>query len=897
VLVRSEYSFRQVFGHMKEVVAALPSWGGIIADSGVWSHVHFATECAKQGKKAVLGCRFPRAAGGPVIVVPRTPAGLRALYGAVARGLPPLPEEVPGGLYLVVQGRPGPGELQGYFPGVNAPGPGCSVASSDNLFPAPGDRQAWLLMLGRLARQRAGPGHIMTEPELIAEGADAAWIRRLRGMMEECDTPLPRAENVKYPVADAQRELAAVCWAELHRRGLGEAYAERLKYELELIAQKCFADYFLVIWDMIHYAKTQMLVGPARGSSAGSLVCWLTRITEIDPLRHALLFERFMDINRMDLPDIDIDFPDEKRHLVVEYLRTKYGEQNVAHIGTIIRYKPKSALTDVAKQAKIPLWELDKLKDVMIERSSGDSRTSQCLEDSLTGMDVGRALMEKYPVIRVACRLEDHARSAGMHAAGLIVCNEPVRNFCGVTEEGCAQLDKKSAEKLNMLKIDALGLRTLSIIEETCQLIGKPREDMYNLPLDDAETFVTLNARRFSGIFQYEGIALQSVAKQITIDCFEDVAAITALARPGPLSGGETTRWIIGKNAGRGDPLHPALEPYTRDTFGTVLYQEQVMQMTRNIGKFSWADTAKIRKLMSDRKGNEAFGKFEDQFLTGAQENGIALGEARKIWKAIDSMGSWTFNRSHSVAYGLLSYWTAWLKTHHPVEFAVANLRHAKDTETALQMIRELHREATPIEFTACDAERSTHRWEFDGRRLLGPLTGLPGIGTKTALDIQMRRTNGIALTVRQKRLLAGASVFADHSPARRLWGDWYAHPGDHFDRVQRVWEIDEMEAVDRIQEFVVIGKLIKKNLRDLNEEKYLVRRGGRVVPDDRRLMLLFHLEDDTGRLLCCINARNYKKLGQAMVEKAGLGAWFAVKGRIPTEFKMLMVENVKWLI
>lgn len=897
MIVRSEYSYRAVYGPMKEVVARLPPGGGILADQGVWGHVDFARECARQGKRAVLGARFPRAAGGPLLVVPRGPPGLQALYRALALGggEAPSPEALPG-CYIMVYGRARPGEIQAYAPGINAPGPACSVATGDNLYPAPEDRRTWLLMLGARARQRAGPGHILTPGELAAEGADPRWIRRMAEIVEECDTPLPKAENVRYPVADAQAELAAICWAELHRRSLSAEYVDRLKYELDLIAQKSFADYFLVIWDMIRYAKTQMLVGPARGSSAGSLVCWLTRITEIDPLRHSLLFERFIDVNRMDLPDIDIDFPDAKRHLVVEYLRGKYGEQNVANIGTIIRYKPKSALTDVAKQARIPLWELDKLKDVMIERSSGDSRVSQCLEDSLNGMDVGRALMEKYPVIKVACRLENHARSAGVHAAGLIVCNEPVSNFCGVTEEACAQLDKKSAEALNMLKIDALGLRTLSVIEEACALIGKPPQELYDLPLEDPAVFAVMNERRFSGIFQYEGIALQSVAKQITIDCFEDVAAITALARPGPLSGGETTRWIEGKKKGYGEPLHPALEPYTRDTFGTFLYQEQVMLITRKVGNFSWADTAKIRKLMSNRQGDEAFGKFEEKFLDGAHSNGLNPIDARKVWKAINTFGSWAFNRSHAVAYGLLSYWTAWLKAHHPVPFAVANLRNARDLDGALRILRELHREGSPVEFTPVDPMKSTHRWEFDGHKLLGPLTGLPGIGLKTALDIEVRRHNTMALTARQNKLLAGQSIFADHSPTRRLWGDFYDHPQEHLENCERVWEIEEIDTGDKTQQFVAIGKLIKKNLRDLNEEKYLVRRGGRRVADDQRLMLLFHLEDDTGRLLCCIPAQRYKKWGEKIVEQAGLGTWFAVRGRMPTDFKMLQVEAVRWL-
>lgn len=883
---------------MQECVARLPAWGGVIADPNVWGHVDFVAAAAKAGKKAVLGARFPFE-GRSAIVIPRSPAGLKALYAAVAEGFS---AERAGDADwdVLTQGAvPSlPKALPGFFPGVTLAAASTQVASSDNLFPGPGDAQAWVLMLGKVARQRAGSAHILSPAELRLEGAKQPWIDRLRGMIERADTPLPRAENIKFPVPDADRALAGLCRAELSRRGLGGAYKARLEYELKLIAEKQFADYFLVIADLIQFAKRSMLVGPARGSSAGSLVCWLTRITEIDPLRHELIFERFIDVNRADLPDIDIDFPDIKRETVIEYLRGKYGAQNVAHIGTVIRYKPKSALTDVAKVAGVPLYELDQLKDVMIERSSGDMRASSCLADSLDGMEVGKALVAKYPLLRIATRLEDHARTAGVHAAGIVVCNAPVNNFCGV-KDGAAQLDKKAAETINILKIDALGLRTLSVIEEAAALIGIEPQTLYELPLDDQPTFDMLNEGKFSGIFQFEGIALQSIARQFTIDCFDDVAAITALARPGPLSSGETQRWIAGKNAGKAESLHPALDVFTAETFGTIIYQETVMRVVRELGDFSWADTSSIRKVMSGRKGNEAFAKYEAQFILAAQNKGMSEPTAIKVWKSINQMGSWAFNKSHAVAYGLLSYWTAWLKAHHPVPFAVANLRHAKktgDTDPTLGTLREMIRENKELEFTPVDPEKSTERWEFEGNRLLGPLTGVKGCGPKTAKEIVKRRGAGIAFTTQQKKILAGISRFADFSPARRLWGDLYDHPEKHFKTVRELQEIAQVQPGEPYRQWAVLGRLIKKNLRDLNDEKYLVRRNGRRVPNEASSMLLFHLEDDSGQVHCCVNAKRFKALGERIVEHAALGQWFVVTGRVPSDFKMLQVERVKWL-
>lgn len=896
MIVRSEYSFRQVFGTVKEVIEQLPSWGGVLADDGCWGHVPAAKEAKLQGKHLVLGCRFTHG-GRPVVAIPHSPAGLKGLYGMVADGFD-LARAAEEDVSLAIFGQSGanfgPRAMGCYVPGLSSPAMGFSVATGDNLFPTPGDRILWNLMLGRVARQRAGSAHILSPQELVGEGATREQVARLREVVETSDTPLPVAENIKFPVPDAHSELVAQCEAELIRRGLAkEPYRERLTRELRLIAEKNFADYFLVIGDMLQYAKKHMLVGPARGSSCGSLVCWLMRITEVDPIIHDLIFERFIDVNRFDLPDIDIDFPDTKRHMVIEYLGQKYGQHNVAHIGNIIRYKAKSALTDVAKEVGVPLWELDKLKDVMIERSSGDMRSGSCLADSMNELDVGRELLKKYPVLEQATRLENHARSSGVHAAGIIVCNRPVSEYCGL-KDGVAQLDKKMAEAVNMLKIDALGLRTLSVIEECCGLINKPIEEMYSLPLDDKQVFKLINEQRFSGVFQFEGIALQSVAKQINIESFNDIAAITALARPGPLSSGETTRWVAGKRNGA-TYLHAALIPYTQEEYGCIIYQEQVMRVCREIGGFSWADTAAIRKLMSSRTGNEAFAKWGDKFKAGAMERSVSESDATRIWKAIDQMGSWAFNKSHAVAYGIVSYWTAWLKAHHPTEFAVANLRHSRDDDGAMAMLREFMRDGG-FRFVPIDPEHSTTQWEFANGTLLGPLTGLKGCGEKTAKEILLRRNNGMKMTARQKKLLEGTSKFENYAPCYRKWSHLYDNPLKHFKTVERLHYINEVEENTGEKQYVVIGKLIKKNLRDLNEEKYLIRRNGRRVPDEESNMLLFYIEDDTGRILCMINAKKYFQIGKKIVEEAALGQWFAVKGSVPSAFRMMHVGQVKWL-
>jgi DNA polymerase III alpha subunit len=302
---------------------------------------------------------------------------------------------------------------------------------------------------------------------------------------------------------------------------------------------------------------------------------------------------------------------------------------------------------------------------------------------------------------------------------------------------------------------------------------------------------------------------------------------------------------------------------------------------------------------MSGRKGNEAFAKYEKQFIAATTGKGMAATDAEKVWKSVNTMGSWAFNKSHAVAYGLLSYWTAWLKAHHPLEFAVANLRHAKMTATSdstLATLRELMRENNGIEFVPVDPEKSTERWEFEGNRLLGPLTGLKGCGPKTAREICLRRENGIAMSGRHKTLLAGVSRFADYAPTHRIWGDLYNHPEKHFKTVRRLDECTEVTTGDPNRQFAVLGKIIKKNLRDLNDEKYLIKRKGKRVPDDKRDMLLFNIEDDSGRILCCIGSKRYATLGAPIVERAPIGQWIVVTGRVVTDFNMLQVERTKWL-
>ena len=274
-----------------------------------------------------------------------------------------------------------------------------------------------------------------------------------------------------------------------------------------------------------------------------------------------------MDKTRNDLPDIDLDFVDSKREMVFEYLRTKYGAANVARIGTVSTYQPKSALIAVAKRLNVPPWETAAVKDSIVERSSGDARANFALLDTLQGTEPGRKLLEKFPAMKLAADLEAHASHAGVHAAGAIVCNEAIENFCTVTADGIAQLDKKDAEKVNLLKIDVLGLRTLGVIEDSGIVV-----DWYGMTFDDPAAFKVLNDQRYAGIFQFEGQALQSVASQMTVESIDDIGHITALARPGPMASGGSTAYLLRRSGKEKFHVpHPALDKDVSGTCGVVI--------------------------------------------------------------------------------------------------------------------------------------------------------------------------------------------------------------------------------------------------------------------------------------------------------------------------------------
>lgn len=908
--LRTEYSFGETYAPVAALVARLKELGvtaaGCVDLNSTWGHVPFYEECKKAGITPLLGveiCVNDDENNTPMWFLAKNTAGLQELYRAVSkahqqklktrRGAIPrfyrqdvermsqdifkFAGAITDGEWLSEIGafldlNPGSRVLNMMKQRIGAEYGIPIVRTADNSFVVEEDRDLFEII------SRAGlkptPQHVIELETGINEESIADLCKGLE---------LPKA-----PMIRAEGDLEALCRAGIAERGLAwnEEYEARLQYELDLIRTKDFVSYFIVVADMCRYAKQHMLVGPSRGSAAGSLVCYLSGITEIDPLPPKLYFERFIDITRADLPDIDLDFPDDKRQMVFDYMTEKYGSANTAHIGTISRYKPKSALIAVCKALGVPAAATAAVKVAMIERGSADSRANNCLEDTLKDTEPGRRFMRDYPQVAIAAKAEGHASHTGVHAAGLLVCNVPITDFCVVDEKGIAHIEKGAAEKLGLLKIDVLGLRTLSVLED-----AQVGVDWYKLKFDDPKVFNVFNEGKLCGIFQFEGNALRGISTRINFKELIQVDAVTALARPGPFSGGVTENYLKRAAGERYEPLHPLVEAQMQETYGLPVYQEQTLAIVREIGQFDWKETSFIRKTMSKRMGKEVFETYWLKFKEGAGRQGIPEEAARQIWDMINSMGAWQMNKAHTWSYAVISYWTAYLKAHHPLEFAASNLRNAKDEESALDLLREMVREG--LEFEPFNLELSEVNWSAKNGKLIGGFLNLKGVGQKTAEAMVAARNAGKLTTKQLEKIRKAENAFSDIFPFHNHYKAYYEEP----------WKLNINGDVVDIAQFdgsqrgshVFLGEIVYKNPRNANEEVNVKKRNGEVL-DGPLEFLDLRLRDDTGVIGCRINRFDYERMGRHIAENVREGAHLMVRCKFVKDIRFGFITNYKIL-
>lgn len=584
---------------------------------------------------------------------------------------------------------------------------------------------------------------------------------------DRCNVTLPKLKDLVFPGERPSRELF-MQWLRrgwryrgLHRlnREDRRRYLDRLKYEVKLIIDKGFVDYFLVIAEMVVWSKEHGIpVGPARGSAAASLACWLLRITEVNPMLFPnLIFERFIDINRHDLPDVDLDFDDELRYLVREHLVEKYGAERVGNIGTFTMYRGKNSLEDVAKVFQIPMSAVEEVKGGLLERSSGDLRYGQTIEDSRALFPKVDKVFQQYPDLRHAQRLEGNLRGFSVHAAGLVVANGNLTDNLAVyvryesaktakTGRGpkigeALSIDKYDAEYLNVLKIDALGLKTMGLIRHALASIGMSLEELYAVPLDDPKVYEGFRRNEVIGVFQFDGRAMRSVNREVKPDTFAEVCDINALARPGPLHSGAAAEYIMAKHKKKVvEKLHPVVSDITAHTNGQIVYQEQILRVVRELGGFTWEEAALVRKLISKKQGEQAFNRLQSKFMDGSGRLGVKPVVAAKVWKQLVTAGAYAFNAAHCVSYGMLAYWTMWLKQNHPLAFYRAALMKY-DEDKSLDLLKECA--AKGIRVLPPDPDLSDLTWRIEGDdtaehggHLRAGLIQVKGIGEKTARAI-----------------------------------------------------------------------------------------------------------------------------------------------------------------
>lgn len=534
-------------------------------------------------------------------------------------------------------------------------------------------------------------------PEAIANTLEIA--RRCNLELDFSKVHLPKYE----PPAGLTKEgfLRQLCEAGLKDR-FGQAsgaLSERLEHELKMIKEMGFVSYFLIVWDFIHYAKSRGIpVGPGRGSAAGSLVSYLLGITDLDPLRYGLLFERFLNPERLSLPDIDIDFCYERRQEVIDYVTQKYGRENVAQVITFGTMQARAVVRDVGRVMGMAYADVDRIAKMIPPDPNINLKTALEGEAELKNLYKNDPQVTK--LVDTALSLEGLNRHASVHAAGVVIADRPLDNYMPLFKTGDGQITSGYSmgilEKIGLLKVDFLGLRTLTVISETLKLVQETRKkniDIENLPLDDPKTYALLASAQSVGVFQVESTGMRDLLRKLEPGRFEDLIALLALYRPGPIGSGMLDDFIQRKHNRL--PIkydHKKLEAILKETYGIMVYQEQIMQIASVLAGFSLSEADLLRRAMS-KKTPEVMEKQRNKFVLGCSKNDVSSSVANKIFDLMEYFSGYGFNRSHSAAYALISYRTAYLKANFPVEFMAALLTSERDnTDKIVEYVNEATR-------------------------------------------------------------------------------------------------------------------------------------------------------------------------------------------------------------
>ncbi len=580
---------------------------------------------------------------------------------------------------------------------------------------------------------------------------------------------------VQYKNPD--KELKTLAMEGLKARGLdnNQEYLDRLEEELEIIKNKNFGPYFLVVQNMIGWAKKEgILVGPGRGSAAGSLLCYTLGITDIDPIQHGLLFFRFINPERNDFPDIDTDIQDTRREEVKDYLVRQY--RHVASIATFLEFTGKGIVRDIARVLNIPLSDVNKVLKTV------DTWDDFCNSKST------REFREKYPEVEIyGEQLRGRIRGTGIHAAGVVTAKEPIfrhapmetRSSTGSDERiPVVGVDMEEAERIGLIKIDALGLKTLSVLKDTIDMVKENHYvdiDLLSIDMNDKDVYEMLSSGYTKGVFQCEATPYTNLLIKMGVKNLDELAASNALVRPGAAN--TIGKDYIDRKHGRQNInyLHQILKPFTEDTYGCILYQEQVMQACVQLGGMSMSEADKVRKIIGKKKDAKEFNEFQDRFISGASKY-ISPNDALDLWHDFEAHAGYSFNKSHAVAYSTLSYWTAWLKYHYPLEFMFALLKNEKDKDGRTEYLIEAKRMGIPIKLPHIND--SDADFKIEGKGIRFGLTAIKFISDNIASkyiaarpfssykeleEFTFTKGNGVNSRALQALRVIGAATFSDN--------------------------------------------------------------------------------------------------------------------------------------
>jgi DNA polymerase-3 subunit alpha len=608
-------------------------------------------------------------------------------------------------------------------------------------------------------------------PEIYSNTLEVADKVTDYGIQEGLDL-LP----VQYKHPD--KELKELALEGLKLRGFegNQEYLDRLDEELKIIKDKKFGPYFLVVRNMIAWAKKEgIMVGPGRGSAAGSLLCYTLGITDIDPIQHGLLFFRFINPDRNDFPDIDTDIQDNRREEVKDYLVRQY--RHVASIATFLSFKDKGVVRDVARVLNIPLADVNKVLKMV------DTWDEYCSSKTT------REFREKYPEVEIyGEQLRGRIRGTGIHAAGVVTSKDPIfryapmetRSSTGSDERiPVVAVDMEEAEKIGLIKIDALGLKTLSVLKDTLSIIeerdGK-KIDLLKVPMDDKNVYQMISDGHTKGIFQCEATPYTNLIVKMGVKNLNELAASNALVRPGAAN--TIGKDYIDRKHGRQNInyLHQILKPFTEDTYGCILYQEQVMQACVHLGGMSMSEADKVRKIIGKKKDAKEFDQFKEKFVEGASKY-ITPHAALDLWHDFEAHAGYSFNKSHAVAYSTLSYWTAWLKYHYPLEFMYSLLKNEKDKDARTEYLIEAKRMGISVKLP--HVNDSDIDFKIEGKGIRFGLSGIKYISDKIAEryisarpfdsyaqleEFTFTKGNGVNSRALQALRVIGAATFNDNT-------------------------------------------------------------------------------------------------------------------------------------